>query len=165
LVPIRIRSGPVCVIPETRIRFEKDASAIGSGIGTGRGIVRRVGKATIGSRIGGSRIVKRGPDMLIQVLVRVPGIRTGPVNIRPGRGIQVGTGSVRRSSDFDMPVIISPARPGRVRRITGPPNPIPRGTSNSNYHEGPLNSTSKFPYRIGADRAEDTARARTVRFM
>jgi len=47
--------------------------------------------------------------------------------------------------------------------------PPPMGTSNSNFHEGPLNSTSRFSYRIGADRAEETAvdaaRARTVRFM
>jgi hypothetical protein len=41
-------------------------------------------------------------------------------------------------------------------------------TSNLDYHEGPLNSTSRFPHRTGADRAEEkvnAARARTVRFM
>jgi hypothetical protein len=44
-------------------------------------------------------------------------------------------------------------------------------TNNSNKHEGPLNSTSRFPYRsgpVGADSAEgkiNAARARTVRFM
>ena len=41
-------------------------------------------------------------------------------------------------------------------------------TSNSNYHRRPLNSTSIFPYRIGADRPEETAyaeRERIMRFM
>jgi hypothetical protein len=47
------------------------------------------------------------------------------------------------------------------------PNP-PWGTSNSNYCKGSLNSTSRFPYRIGADRTDeivDAARARTPRLM
>src|SRR6266850_1158580 len=58
------------------------------------------------------------------------------------------------------------------KKITGNPmvtetriSPNPMGTSNSNYHEGLLSSTSRFSYRIGADRAEeivDAARARTV---
>jgi hypothetical protein len=51
--------------------------------------------------------------------------------------------------------------------IFAPPNPM--STSNSSSHEGPLNSTSRFFYRIGADSAEETtvdaARARTARFM
>jgi len=41
-------------------------------------------------------------------------------------------------------------------------------TSNCNYPEGLSNSTSTFPYRIGADRAEETAnaaRARAVKCM
>ena len=44
---------------------------------------------------------------------------------------------------------------------------MPRGTSNVNY-ERLLNSTSRFPYRIGAEITEETinvARARAVRFM
>jgi hypothetical protein len=53
---------------------------------------------------------------------------------------------------------------GSVMEI--PPDPM--GASKYNYYEGPLNSTSRFSYRIGADRAEeiiDAVRARIVRFI
>jgi hypothetical protein len=38
----------------------------------------------------------------------------------------------------------------------------------SSYHEGPFDSTSTFPYRVGADSAEEKVnamRTRTVRFL
>jgi hypothetical protein len=53
-------------------------------------------------------------------------------------------------------------------KITGTSLSNPTGTSNSNDHEGTLNSTCRFSYRIGTHRAEeiiDPARARTVRLM
>ena len=61
----------------------------------------------------------------------------------------------------------------RMLRITASLNRVfiwhPSGnSSNSNHHKGPKNSTSKFPYRIGADRAAemvDAARARIPSFM
>jgi hypothetical protein len=57
---------------------------------------------------------------------------------------------------------------------TSPDGWLGAWTSHSNYHKGPLNSTSRFPYQYGpgspsaptgADRAADAPRARTVRIL
>src|SRR6266850_40652 len=100
------------------------------------------------------------------------------INSRIGTGgmiNRIGTGTTR-----DFGKILKGKMTGRStgitrasrKKITGNPmvtetriSPNPMGTSNSNYHEGLLSSTSRFSYRIGADRAEeivDAARARTV---
>jgi hypothetical protein len=76
-----------------------------------------------------------------------------------GRRVQVQKSMKRIDTDIFAKIETS---------IFGPPS-NPRGTNNSIYHEGSLDSTSRFPYRIGADKAQETiddaASARTVRFM
>src|SRR6266850_6745287 len=100
------------------------------------------------------------------------GIASGNGNgrIHPGNGyhriVTGGIGSIHWHEGTLIGIHGRDITVTQMKAATSIPPPNPRGTSNSNYHEAPLNSTTRFPYRIRADRAEETdaARARTVRF-
>jgi hypothetical protein len=123
---------------------------------------------------------KRGRKGKIGTIMIISGNR-GRKGKTGGRGSPWGRGFplIRRRIDICATVsgivkrVMFSTRPGQgpgipdirqdTRRIPSPP-PNPRDTRNSNYHKGPLNSTSRFPYRIGTDRT-DAASARTVRVV
>src|SRR6267142_1418084 len=127
-------------------------------------------------RVGGSRRRTKGS---IKGYGRGSRSRSGIGKMgRVGSSSSRSTGSTRDSSKLTkkgrrrtgrstgMNIIKPVNNTGTLLNFFPPHHPM--GTSNSNDHEGSLNSTCRFSYQIGADRTEgivDAARARMVRFM
>jgi len=148
------------------------STGLGLGIGAGAGIGTRTGIETrtgIGTMTG-IGIVTRCEKTRRKITA---GTRRGTRVVLIKNGIHLRAVFIANTGNGGKRKMVSRRGPGRfviiIRFVTRQSRPRIRGlTSNSNYHEGPLKSTSRFPYRSGADRAEeraDAARARTARFM